>query len=323
MGAPETADLPGGGLLGTRRARRRALAYALLLVATLLLMASSSAPAAQEFQHGLAFALRPAQTALQEAAGTVSTVVTVLGEIDRLRGENEALRAENERLREENGRLQALQAENDQLTALLQLQRGLDHVTVAARVIGRESADFRQLAVVDRGSRDGVQVGDVVVAAGGALAGRVVDVGTTYADVVLISDPSSVVIGRLVGSGATGEVVGQLEGALVMRNIDATVRIALGEEVVTAGLELANGIRSPYPKGLLIGQIVDVRRDANDVVQTAFLEPAAPLDTLQYVLVITDYQGGLPTPGPIPLPCPSGGTLPAGEEPCASPSPSS
>ena len=62
-------------------------------------------------------------------------------------------------------------------------------------------------------------------------------------------------------------------------------------------------IRSPYPKGLLIGQVIDVRRDANDVVQTAFLEPAAGLDQLEYVLVITDYQGGLPDPEDQPINC--------------------
>ena len=63
---------------------------------------------------------------------------------------------------------------------------------------------------------------------------------------------------------------------------------------MTAGIELGGGVRSPYPKGLLIGQVVDVRRDANAVVQTAYLQPAADLERLEYVLVITDYEGGLP-----------------------------
>ena len=62
--------------------------------------------------------------------------------------------------------------------------------------------------------------------------------------------------------------------------------------MVTAGIELAGGIRSPYPKGLLLGQIVDVRRDANSVVQTAFLQPTADLEKLEYVLVVLDYEGG-------------------------------
>ncbi len=99
-----------------------------------------------------------------------------------------------------------------------------------------------------------------------------------------------------MSSAETGEVVGQLGGVLVMTKIDSSDDVALGDEVVTAGIELAGGIRSPYPKGLLIGQVVDVRRDANDVVQTAFLQPAADLDRLEYVLVIIDYEGGLPPP---------------------------
>ena len=79
-----------------------------------------------------------------------------------------------------------------------------------------------------------------------------------------------------------------------MQNIDATERPKIGDEVVTAGIELNGGVRSPYPKGLLIGQVVDVRRDANAVVQTAYLDSAVDLDKLEYVLVITDYEGGLP-----------------------------
>ena len=82
-----------------------------------------------------------------------------------------------------------------------------------------------------------------------------------------------------------------------MRNIDSAVQIGVDEEVVTAGIELGGGIRSPYPKGLLLGQVVDVQRDANDVVQTAFIAPAASLDSFELALVITDYQGGLPSPG--------------------------
>jgi hypothetical protein len=101
--------------------------------------------------------------------------------------------------------------------------------------------------------------------------------------------------------------------------------VALGEEVVTAGIELAGGIRSPYPKGLVIGRVIDVRRDANEVVQTAFLEPAATLDRIEYVLVILDYQGGLPPPEQQPADCKpgEGGTIPDSEQPCigASPTP--
>jgi hypothetical protein len=89
---------------------------------------------------------------------------------------------------------------------------------------------------------------------------------------------------------------------------------------VTAGIELGAGVRSPYPKGLLIGQVIDVRRDANDVVQTAYLQPAADPEKLEFVLVILDYEGGLPPIEEQPIPCPTGeGVLPEGEQPCFTP----
>jgi hypothetical protein len=118
----------------------------------------------------------------------------------------------------------------------------------------------------------------------------VTDVGPTFAKVTLISDASSTVVGQLLSSGATGEVVGQAGGVLVMRNVDSSVQIGLDEEVFTAGIELGGGIRSPYPKSLLLGTVDDVQRDANDVVQTAFLAPAANLDSFELALVITDQR---------------------------------
>jgi len=191
-------------------------------------------------------------------------------------------------------------------------------------VIARESSEFRRVITLGKGSDDGVELGDVVIAEGGALAGRVLEVGPNHASVVLITDQSSTVIGQVQISGATGEVIGQLGGALIMQNIDSTEQIELGEEVVTAGIELAGGIRSPYPKGLLLGQVIDVRRDANSVVQTAYLQPTTNLDKIEYVLVVLDYEGGLPPADEQPIDCSitgEGGALPGGEQPCIEPTP--
>ena len=88
-----------------------------------------------------------------------------------------------------------------------------------------------------------------------------------------------------------------------MDQIDSGEKVSLGDEVVSAGIELGGGVRSPYPKGLLIGQVVDVRRDANAVVQTAYLQPAADFDKLEFVLVVLDYQGGLPPVEEQPVDC--------------------
>jgi rod shape-determining protein MreC len=308
-------------LVANKQARRRGIVFAILIAITLLLMAFSGNPYVREVQRGFQFALTPFQDALASVGSGISGVAGAIGEIDGLRTDNAALREENERLANENARLRALKQENDELTALLQLQGGFDHATVAARVTGRETLGTRRVVTLDKGTDDGLETGDVVVVQGGALAGRITDVGPTFAKVTLISDSTSTVVGKLLNSGKTGDIVGQAGGVLIMRNVDSGVDVGIDEEVFTAGLELAGGIRSPYPPGLIIGSVVDVERDVNDVVQTAFLAPAANLDSFDLALVITDYQGGLPPIDEQAVPCGDAGTVPEGEVPCYTPLP--
>ena len=310
-------------ILANKAVRRRATAYGTLLAISLALMAISSNPLVRELQNGIAFAFKPVQLAIDGVASEVSSIATTIAEIDQLRQENATLRSENDLLDAESRSAAELRRQNEELTALLQLRNGLDYETRAATVIARESSEARRSLVIDRGSDDGLAVGQVVIGAGGSLVGRVTEVGTAIAHVVLISDPTSTVTGQLLSSSATGRVVGQLGGALVMTDVDSAADVAIGEEVFTAGIELGGGLRSPYPKGLLIGRVVHVTIDPNEVVQTVFLEPAAPLDRLEFLLVITDYEGGILGPIETGVPCDptDGGTLPDSDQPCATEAP--
>jgi rod shape-determining protein MreC len=312
-------------LLASKSARRQAAAYIALLVVSVLLLALSSNPLVRDIQHGVAFAFKPFSAAVDGIAANVNSIFTTIAEIDQLRHDNELLKQQNDQLEAEARTAQELRRENEQLTALLQLRNGLEFQTTPAAVIARESNDIRRTVVIDRGSLDGLEVGDIVITRGGALAGRIVEVGSSFAHVALISDSTSTVIGQLSVAGVTGKVTGtgQERGELVMADVDATAEVTDGEEVFTAGIQLGGGIRSPYPKGLLIGRVVDVAHDPNEVVQTVFLEPAAPLERMEYVLVITDYEGGITGPIETGVPCDptDGGTLPDSDQPCASEEP--
>jgi rod shape-determining protein MreC len=286
-------------------------------------MAFSTAPAVLEVQRGVNSALRPLQGAVHDMASGIASMLGAFGDIDRLRADNTRLSDDNARLAAENARLEEIRRQNELLTGLLEVRNGFAYETVAAQVIARESSEFRQFVTIGKGTDDGVARGDVAIGQGGSLAGRVVEVGPNFATVLLIADTSSIVIGQLP-SAATGEVKGQVNGVLVMDRIDSTEVVEIGSPVVTAGIELANGARSPFPKALLIGRVIDVQRDVNAVVQTAYLLPAGSLDRLEWLLVITDYEGGLSPLEVQPRPCGPGddGMLPNEERPCLSPSPS-
>jgi rod shape-determining protein MreC len=288
------------GQLGVGQSRRRsrpahAVTFLVLLALCGALTIFSATPPVSDLRLAIALALRPVEGAVGSVVGAVTSVGRAVSDFDAMRTENSALRDENARLQAETRQLEEMRRENEQLTALLQLRNGFHYDTVTTPIIGAESSAFRRTVVIGKGRSDGIAVGDVVIARGGALVGRVVEVATTSANVRLITDAGSIVIGQLP-SAATGDVVGDLGGVLVMNRIDATEAVHVGDPVVTAGIQLANGVRSAYPKGLVIGEVVDVKRDPNAVVQTAWLIPAAPLDRLEWVLVITSYEGGLPAP---------------------------
>ena len=285
-----------------------------------LMIVSSSGPAL-EVQNGVRFAFRPIQAGLDSVARGASDLVQTVTQIQTLHRTNDQLARDNARLSAENARTKELERQNAILTELLDVKGSLKFSTVTGSVIGRETSQFRRVVTIDVGSDSGIREGDVVVGAGGALVGRITGVTGNSASVLLINDTGSTVIGQLGANQATGSVVGQLGGVLIMENIDTTERLQIGDTVVTAGIDLGDGVRSPFPKGLLIGSLVDVEHDANAVTQTAFIQPAADLDRLEYVLVITDYKGGLPPVDQSPGPCASGGTQPDGSGPCASASP--
>ena len=280
--------------------RRQAVLYVALLTISLLMLAFSSSAPITQLRHGVGFAMAPIQNVLREGGRTVSSFFATLGEIDRLRQQNQQLQTQVDQLETQNRSLQSLQAQNQQLTDILQVRSSLDYDSTAAEVISRRITDQENGISLDRGTNAGIEVDDPVVGGGGALVGQVVEVGPDYARVLLITDARMNVVGLLESSRGIGTVHGQLDRPLEMDGIPAENVVNENEAVVTAGIELAEGIRSPYPKGILIGTVAGVSRSPDQLFQTALLTPAANLDTLEYVLVITNYSGGLPPLSPEP-----------------------
>ncbi len=299
----------------SRTTRRRAIAYALLVAFCLLLLGASNTAPMLEVRQGIGFALSPIQSALTGVTRSVTSVFSVITQIEQLRRDNQELSTRVQRLEAENRRLESVALQNEQLTRLLGVRASLDYDTLAAEVIGRQISPTERIVVLDRGTDDGVTVGDPVLAGEGALIGSVVDAASNRSVVLLLNDTRSVVIGLVESSRATGEVDCRLSGPFAMINIPSTDAVTVGDRVVTAGLDLGEDIRSPFPRGLLIGHVVDVRTDPNTVVQTALLAPAATLEKLEYALVITDFES-------VPIDEPEAGPSSAPSPEPASPPPS-
>src|SRR4026208_1799907 len=100
-------------LLANRAVRRKGIAYLPLGGASLVPLPGSSTPFVRDLQHGVAFAFRPVQIAVDGIARDVSSIATTIAQIDRLRQENAALQAENDQLEAESRTAAELRRENE------------------------------------------------------------------------------------------------------------------------------------------------------------------------------------------------------------------
>jgi rod shape-determining protein MreC len=285
-------------LLKNRSVRRYIAVYVGLIAISMLLLAFSASAPVIQLRRGVGYAVAPIQQSMRDVAQTVGSLFSSIGEIDRLRQENEDLARQLADVQAENQGLQSLKTQNDLLTQLLDVHSSFDYQTVAAEVISKRITDQERSISLDRGTDVGIEIDDPVIGPGGALIGQVVEVGTNFSRVLLITDTRIHVAGLIESSRAVGLISGHLGQPMEMENIPADVTVNPTESVVTAGIELSEGIRSPFPKGLLVGTIAGVSRNPDQLFQTALVTPVADLDRLEYVLVITNYEGGLPEPSP-------------------------
>ncbi len=203
--------------------------------------------------------------------------------------------AENEELKEELNRLRQRMVDYDDMKAENELYRDYyrvedtysDYDLVSAFVIGRDPLEKYYSFTIDRGSRDGVAVDDVVISPEGAV-GRVTAVNYNYAEVLTILDPAvsmgcTVSRTREIGL-AEGESLLAQDDRLKVSYLPRETLVAAGDLVVTTGL---GGV---FPAGLIVGTVEDVLPESSGKSMYAVVRPAADVRDITSVFIITNYD---------------------------------
>jgi len=192
---------------------------------------------------------------------------------------------ENERLQQEIKRYVALNAEyreavatNVRLSQLLDLKQNFDEPVLAAHVIGRDPALWFKTMTIDKGISAGVKKGMPVVTVEGVV-GQVINVSPRYAKVLLATDPNSAIDAIIQSNRALGIIKGDGQGY----RLDYVLK---DSAVVKGDLIITSGMGGVFPKGLLIGQVVDVGNDKRGMFHTITVRPAVDFRELEYVTII-------------------------------------
>ena len=217
------------------------------------------------------------QRSVSSAIGGVRTWWGDYVALQTVRGENERLQQEVSRMQIALQQERALAQQSRTLEQLLDLRSQTELATVAAGVIaGSASPDFRTLTI-DKGTTDGLRANMAVIAPSGVV-GRVVTPGARAAKVQLLIDRNAAA-GVLVERSRAQGVVEGTGGDLRLNYLSATADVAVGDAVVTSGID---GI---YPKGFVVGQIESVEQGGGGFGVIA-IRPAVDFSSLEGVLVV-------------------------------------
>ena len=263
--------------------RRSGVTFAVLLISSLLLVGLNPPP-------GHVGLLSLVQAGISSGVRWVADSVAAIGEFSRSRAELQELRAELLRMQQQQRDNVQLRVEIRNLRALLDLPRAAAPTVIPAEVIGRDPGSLFKTVTINRGRRHGVRVDATVVAdAGGiqALVGRVATVSSVTAMVRPILDARSYVAARLQRTERDGLIEGDPAGnRLVMRYVP---RVA-AEDLAVGDLVITSGMRSPYPRGIYIGRVVEHRDGDDRSTIEVIVQPLVEFGRLDYVLVLNTAE---------------------------------
>lgn len=198
--------------------------------------------------------------------------------------ENKKLKEEINHLTVKNSRLNELEEENNTLRKYLNFFKENNTRYLMADIIsseGSESGALGQTVIINKGSNDGLKEGLAVVSNRGIILGKIKNVKDVLSEVSITTNQACKLAATIQNQDRTAGVAeGDLGLTIKMNFIPQTKEVKTGDVVITSGLE------ENIPRGLIIGAIVKVDKENNQLWQSATIEPLIDVSNLAQVSVL-------------------------------------
>lgn len=270
----------------------------ILIILFVLLFATVNDEDVSAPQSVIGSVFAPMQSWLYGASNSISGFFDRVFASGSIQEENSELKTQVAELESQLTGKSELEKENERLKELLNFkEENTTYETIGADVIGKTPGVWFDTFTISAGRADGVEVDMPVITADG-LVGKVTSVAQSYSKVTCIIDSSSgvsVVVERTRDNGVAkgeGANLNLNEDILSIEYLPIDSNLMPGDRVLTSGLD---GI---YPKGLYVGEIVEVSRDtvssADDSETTeqkvAALKTGVDFKRLEEVMVVVADQ---------------------------------
>ena len=272
-----------------RRAMIERITFPLLVLlsAVMIVLGKADQVSIESIRNSVMDAAAPALEMLSRPSTLLDTAVSRARDFVTVYQENARLAEENERLLGWQQAALKLVSENAQLRDLLRAAPEPATSYVTARVIANSGGAYVRSVMVNAGRENGVVRGEAAVT-GEGLIGRVSEVGSRAARILLITDLNSRVPVIVEGSRQRAVLAGDNSEHPSLRYLEAGAAIRIGDRIVTSG---QGGV---FPPGLPVGVV------ATFDGELARVEPFVELSRVDYLRLV-DYGLADALPNPLPL----------------------
>ncbi|HZZ99127.1 MAG TPA: rod shape-determining protein MreC [Candidatus Paceibacterota bacterium] len=206
-----------------------------------------------------------------DLVGQLHETAGYIGQWNTIVTENELLRKQLQQQQVTKAQIASLKAQNDLLDSSLGLSNKLDEKTIPAGIYSLSLEPDGYTALLNKGSSQGVAVGDTVISATGVLVGQIESTFPNSSRIHLISDPSFTVTVKVSGSSTSGIARGALSAGMNLELITQDDTITEGNELVSTGDD-------QIPAGLVVGTVSNVSNDSTQIFKKVSVKPAADFD---------------------------------------------
>lgn len=265
------------------------LAAAVILVFLSLITLSLGSGNSDALSGAEGVLMKPVKSVMTSFIGSLEKIYGYMFKYDQIVAENNELKARVAKLEEDYRDYTAISNENEQLKELLGLtSRRSDFKLEQSMVVSWTASSFASTFTISKGTKSGISLNDCVITETGYLVGRVTEVSDTTATVTTLLDTSSSIGALVYTSGEIAVCEGDYklfsEGCAKLAYLANGAQIATGDTVITSGRG------GNIPHGLVMGHIKDVYNTSGGSADYASIEPAADIENLSYVYIITEFD---------------------------------
>lgn len=252
----------------------------LIIGAMLLMIFDHRSPTLHSWRSQLSVVVYPIQKLVDMPIKLVYQIGNVFVSKQQVLTDNAKLRAHQLLLESKLQKLLVLERENAQLRELLKSTTRVPGQVKVAQLLAVDLIPGEQQLVLDKGSREGVFVGQPVLDAYGVM-GQVISLDPLKSKILLVTDTKSAVPVQDSRNGIRSIALGMGSvGKLSLLNVTDTTDIKPGDLFVASGL----GLR--FPVGYPVGTVISVKHIPSQRFASIVLAPAAHLSQTQQVLLV-------------------------------------